>query len=205
MTYTMKSDPHEPDQIMQLFSTVKCRPKVPANSLFCRLQNSTTVMSHKDGNMTREVETAQMFEINFDERGGVGGLVIEPPSHMEIVNVIRKIANQFNVGADLKRKIGMSQFMARENSSMGDCATVYTIANEEVETDATEEGETDFRLVLLPMPDAEPGTILTIEKSRMGCINPPRYVDFATGILKMVCARRLILCLFFFFFSILSN
>nr|XP_012221462.1 PREDICTED: uncharacterized protein LOC105671684 isoform X1 [Linepithema humile] len=183
MTYTMKSDPHEPDQIMQLFSTVKCRPKVP-DSLFCHLQNSTTVMPHKDGNMTREVETAQMFEINFDERG-VGGLMIEPPSHMEVVNVIRKIANQFNVGADLKRKIGMPQFMARENSSMGDCATVYTITDEAIETDATEQGDTDFRLVVLLMPDAKPGTILSIEKSRIGCINPPRYVDFATGILKM--------------------
>jgi len=201
MTYTMKSDPHEIDQIMQLFSTVQCRPKVP-DSLFCRLQNSTTVMPHKDGNMTREVETAQMFEINFDERG-VGGLVIEPPSHMEVVNVIRKIANQFNVGADLRRKIGMPQFMARENSSMGDCATVYTITNEEIETeDGAEEGDdTEFRLVVLT-PDAKPGTSLLIEKSRMGCINPPRYVDFVTGILKMVRARPHVILSVIYFISL---
>lgn len=189
MTYVIKSDLMEPVSNMQLISTVKCRPKVSENSLLCCLQNSTTTMSMKKDNTTREINTEQMFEIKFNERG-VESLLIEPPSRMEVVNFIRKIANQLSVGADMKRKIGMSQFMARENTSMGDCATMYRITREELpETlgtlDAAEDA--DFQLVVLPMADARPGTTLTIDKSRIGCINPPRYVDFSVGTLKMVC------------------
>lgn len=188
MTYVIKSDPTEPVGTLQLISSVKCRPKVPENSLLCCLQNSTTMVSVKKDNTTRELETEQMFEIKFNERG-VESLLVETPTRMEVVNFIRKIANQLSVGADMKRKIDMSQFMARENTSMGDCATMYRITREESpetlqQLDVAE--DTDFQLVVLPMADARPGTTLTIEKSRIGCINPPRYVDFSVGILKMV-------------------
>lgn len=184
MTYVMKSDPMEPTGTIQLISTVKCRPKI-LDSLLCRMENSTTMMLFKNDNTTRQIDTEQLFEIKFNERG-VQGLLIESPSRNEVVNFIRKIANQFSLGVDMKRKISMPQFMARENTSMGNCATMYKITREEPETDTIEEEDTDFQLVVLPMVDARPGTILTIEKSRMGCINPPRYVDFSTGILKMV-------------------
>ncbi|XP_011136044.1 uncharacterized protein LOC105181155 [Harpegnathos saltator] len=191
MTYVIKSDPAEPAGTMQLMSSVKCQPKVSENSLLCRLRNSTTMMSLRKDNTSREVETEQMFEIKFNERG-VESLLIEPPSRMEVVNFIRKIANQLSVGADMKRKIGMPQFMARENTSMGDCATMYRITREELAESPPEPPESpelaedaDFQLVVLPMADARPGTSLTIEKSRMGCINSPRYVDFSMGILKM--------------------
>ncbi|XP_032673326.1 uncharacterized protein LOC116845110 isoform X3 [Odontomachus brunneus] len=190
MTYVIKSDPTEPVGNMQLISAMKCRPKVAENSLLCILQNSTTIMSLEKDNTrttTREIKTEQMFEIKFNERG-VESLLIEPPSRMEVVNFIRKIANQLSVGTDMKRKIGMSQFMARENTSMGNCATMYKITREELpETlDTLKVWEhADIKLVVLPMADARPGTTLTIEKSRMGCINSPRYVDFTIGILKM--------------------
>ncbi|XP_014478642.1 PREDICTED: uncharacterized protein LOC106746503 [Dinoponera quadriceps] len=186
LTYVVKSDLAVPDlaSIMQVISAMKCRPKELENSLLCRLQNST--MSVNKDNTSREIATEQMFEIRFSERG-VESLLIEPPTYMEVVNFIRKVASQLSVGADMKRKIGMSQFMSRENTSMGDCATVYRITRELPETSEPLEvaENADFQLVVLPMADARPGTSLTIEKSRMGCINPPRYVDFSMGILKM--------------------
>ncbi|XP_011688101.1 PREDICTED: uncharacterized protein LOC105450101 isoform X1 [Wasmannia auropunctata] len=182
ITYIMKPDPHQPIHKLQLISTIKCRPKTPDN-LFCHLYNLTESELFENHNMTREAQTEQMFEIKFNEHG-VEGLVIEPPSRMEVVNVLRKIATQFNVVVD-RRKIGMSQFMARENSTMGDCAAVYRITREEPETDTSEKIDNDFRLVILPLADAKPETTLLIQKSRMGCINPPRYVDFSRGILEM--------------------
>ncbi|XP_012531435.1 uncharacterized protein LOC105833891 isoform X1 [Monomorium pharaonis] len=177
----IKREPYEPIHKIQLISTVKCRPKMP-DSIFCHLNNFTESELFENHNMTREAQTEQIFEIKFNERG-VEGLVIEPPSRMEVVNVLRKIATQFNVVVD-QRKIGMSQFMARENSSMGNCAAAYRITRDELRTDPLEE-DTDFRLVILPLTDAKPGTTLSIVKSRMGCINPPRYVDFSRGILEM--------------------
>ncbi|XP_011172131.1 uncharacterized protein LOC105204663 isoform X1 [Solenopsis invicta] len=178
----IKPDPHEPIHKIQLISTVKCRPKMP-DSLFCHLNNFTESELFENHNMTREAQTEQMFEIKFNEHG-VEGLVIEPPSRMEVVNVLRKIATQFNVAVD-RRKIGMTQFMARENSSMGNCAAAYRITREELKMDTFEQGDGNFRLVILPLTDAKPGTTLSIVKSRMGCINPPRYVDFSRGILEM--------------------
>lgn len=139
--------------------------------------------------MTREAQTEQMFEVQFNEHG-VEGLVIEPPSRMEVVNVLRKIATQFNVIVD-QRRIAMSQFMTRENSSMGNCATAYRITREEPEDRDVREHvfkgiDTNSALVILPLRySAKPGTTLLIEKSRSGCINPPRYVDFSRGILEM--------------------
>lgn len=195
MTYVVKPDPNEPPGTIQLMSAIKCRPMV-SDSLQCRLANSTTTVLVKQ-NMTRAIETEQLFEIKFNERG-VAGLLIDSPSRNEVVNLIRKIANQFSLGADMKRKIAMSQFMARENTSMGDCATTYRITREERPAARTSPAATSpgddvapYRLVVLPMTDARPGTSLTIEKSRMGCINPPRYVDFSAGILKMVRAPLL--------------
>ncbi|CAL1685212.1 unnamed protein product [Lasius platythorax] len=187
MTYIMKTDPQEPVETMTLISELKCRPKA-ADNLFCHLQNSTIVNIGKNRNTTREVETEQMFEIKFNERG-VEGLIIEPPSRMEVVNILRKIANQFNVGVDWRKierisQAGEWQFMARENSSMGNCATVYKITREELKTNTVEEEHIDFRLIVLPMID-DAISNLSIEKSRIACINPPRYVDFSSGILKM--------------------
>jgi len=189
LTYIIKPDPHDPIHKIQLISTIKCRPKIP-NNLFCHLYNFTESELFENHNMTREAQTEQMFEIKFNEHG-VEGLVIEPPSRMEVVNVLRKIATQFNVVID-RRKIGMSQFMVRENSSMGNCAAAYRITREEHETDMIEKTNIDFRLVILPLTDAKPGTTILIEKSRMGCINPPRYVDFSRGILEMVRTRAYI-------------
>ncbi|XP_072766466.1 uncharacterized protein [Anoplolepis gracilipes] len=185
MTYMIKTDPHEPVGTMTLISKLKCRPKAVDN-LFCHLQNSTIVNLGRDRNTTREVETEQIFEIKFNERGGVEGLIIEPPSRMEVVNVLRKIANQFSIGVDRHKIERMSQFMARENSSMGNCATVYRITRGELKTNTVKEENIDFQLNVLPMTnDTKPISNLSIEKSRMGCINPPRYVDFSSGILKM--------------------
>lgn len=189
MTYIIKTDPHEPVETMTLISKLECRPK-QADDLFCHLQNSTIVNFGRNANRTREVETEQMFEIKFSERG-VEGLIIEPPSRMEVVNILRKIANQFSVGVDWRKIERISQFMARENSSMGNCATVYRIRRGEPKANAIEDGriDDDFRFVAPTMAaddDAKPASNLLIEKSRMGCINPPRYVDFSPGILKMV-------------------
>ncbi|KAL6265236.1 hypothetical protein P5V15_002018 [Pogonomyrmex californicus] len=179
ITYVIKSDPHEPINDMQLISTIKCRPKM-SNSLFCHLNNSTYLQLFKNHTFTREVTTEQMFEIKFNNRG-VEGLIIEPPTRMDVVNILRKIATQFNIVVD-PITIRMSQYMNRENSSMGDCATTYRITHEE--TDMPEKEDKDFQLVVMPLIDAELGT-LSIEKSRKRCINAPRYVDFSTGILKM--------------------
>jgi len=184
ITYVIKPDPHDHVQKIQLISTVKCRPKT-SDTIFCHLYNITISEIFENYNMTREAQTEQIFEIKFNEHG-VEGLVIEPPSRMEVVNVLRKIATQFNVIVD-RRNIDMSQFMARENSTMGDCAAAYKIMREEAEIDTIEEINTNFQLRILPLIDAKSGTTLSIEKSRMGCINPPRYVDFSRGILDMVC------------------
>lgn len=186
---------------MTLISELKCRPKA-ADNLFCHLQNSTIVNMRKNRN-TREVETEQMFEIKFNERG-VEGLIIEPPSRMEVVNILRKIANQFSIGVDWRKierisQAGEWQFMARENSSMGNCATVYKITRGELNT--VEEEHIDFRLIV-PMTD-DAISNLSIEKSRIACINPPRYVDFSSGILKMVCACEYIFYISFFSLYIL--
>lgn len=194
----VKPDPHEHIHKIQLSSTVKCRPKM-SDSLFCHLNNFTESDLFENHNMTREAQTEQMFEIKFNERG-VEGLVIEPPSRMEVVNVLRKIATQFNVVIDRRKINNMSQFMARENSSMGNCAAAYRITREELKTDTMEDA--DFRLVILPLTNAKPGTTLSIVKSRLGCINPPRYVDFSRGILEMVCTHacvcmHIIFALFF--------
>ncbi|XP_029165795.1 uncharacterized protein LOC114936688 [Nylanderia fulva] len=188
MTYMIKTDPHEPVETMTLISKLNCRPK-SADNLFCHLQNSTIVNFGRNPNTTREVETEQMFEIKFSERG-VEGLTIEPPSRMEVVNILRKIANQFSIGVDWRKIERISQFMARENSSMGNCATVYRIRRGELKTNTIgdEQVDDDFRFIastMLADDDAKPITNLLIEKSRMGCINPPRYVDFSSGILKM--------------------
>lgn len=190
---------------MTLISELKCRPKA-ADNLFCHLQNSTIVNIGKNRNTTREVETEQMFEIKFNERG-VEGLIIEPPSRMEVVNILRKIANQFSVGVDWRKierisQAGEWQFMARENSSMGNCATVYKITRGELKTNTVEEEHIDFRLIILPMTD-DAISNLSIEKSRIACINPPRYVDFSSGILKMVCACEYIFYISFFSLYIL--
>lgn len=192
MNYAIKTDTHDLVTNMRLASTVKCRPK-DSEILFCRLQNSTTMVSTllMDRNMTREIETAKTFAIKFNERG-VESLLMETPFPIQVVTIVRKIANQLSVGVDLnERKISMSQFIARENTSMGDCATRYRIERKESQSnDKDKDNEwiatTGYWTRVLSMTDARPSETVLIEKSRMGCVNTPRYLDYATGILKMV-------------------
>lgn len=199
----IKTDPDEPFGKTTIISKLKCRPKTMDN-IFCHLQNSTIVNCEKDHTMIREVKTEQMFEIKFNEHG-VENLIIEPPSRMEIVNLLRKIANQFSISVDRHKIERMSQFMARENSTMGNCATVYSITREEL-TNTIEKENIGFRFIVLPMADnAKSISNLTIEKSRIDCINPPRYVDFSTGILKMVCAYKYIFVFFYIFYSLITK
>lgn len=190
MNYAIKTDTHDLVTDMRLTSTVKCRPK-DLDILFCHLQNSTTMVSHlSDRNMTREIETEKTFAIKFNERG-VESLLMETPFPIQVVTIVRKIANQLSVGVDLnERKISMSQFVARENTSMGDCATRYRIERKESQSN-DEEKDTEwiansgYWTQVLSMTDARPSDTVFIEKSRMGCVNTPRYLDYATGILKM--------------------
>ncbi|XP_077278277.1 uncharacterized protein LOC143906230 [Temnothorax americanus] len=180
ITYILNFHEHHKPEQVQLISTVKCRPKMPDN-LFCYLTNFTESDNY---NITREILARGTFEIKFNKHG-VKGLIIDLPlSNTVIVNILRKIANQFNVIVD-QGKIGMSQFTTRENSSMGNCATTYDITREKLETDTLEKENADFRLVILPLADAKPGTTLSIEKSRTECINSPRYIDFTMEILEM--------------------
>ncbi|XP_032673466.1 uncharacterized protein LOC116845175 [Odontomachus brunneus] len=192
LTVVIKSDldPAEPIGNMELISAMKCRPMVAENSLLCIVQNFKTNVGLKtleEENTTHEIKTEKMFKIKFNERG-VESLLIESPSRIQIVDLIRKFANQLSVGVDMG-KIGMSHFTGRENISMVNCTTTYKITREELpktlETHMT--NNADFQLVVLPMADARPGTSLTIEKSRMGCNNSPRYHrESPVGTLKMV-------------------
>jgi len=179
ITVIAKPSSHKPIQHYELISTIKCRPKMP-DSLFCYCSNSTSVALLKNRNITdQEIMTEQMFEIKFNEYS-VEGLVIEPSSDMDVVTILRKIASQFNVVVN-RDQIISSHFIARENSTIGDCATMYVITHEESETDTLEEEEDDFRLVVLPLSDENSGTTLSIEKSRMEC----KSLDAFSGRLTM--------------------
>ncbi|XP_011631342.1 uncharacterized protein LOC105423330 isoform X1 [Pogonomyrmex barbatus] len=180
ITYEIKAELHEHIDTVQLISTIKCRPKMP-DSLFCHLHNFTTLTHINNYNVTRKEITEKMFEIKFNERG-VEGLMIEPPFRMIIVNIIRKIATQFNINP---RAIPLIGFVTRENSAMGNCTTLYWITRQEPKTDTFRDGNTECRFLILPLANAKPGTTLFIKKIRGRCINPPQYIDFSTGIFKM--------------------
>ncbi|XP_032673325.1 uncharacterized protein LOC116845109 [Odontomachus brunneus] len=173
---------------IQLISAMKCQPKAAENTLLCILQNSTEIMSRHEDNTTREIKTEQIFEIKFNEQG-VESVLIESPSNWQSVDIIRKIAKQLSVDADMNRKIGVSQFMVPEVTSFGNSVmTMYKITREELpetlETLDVTKG-VDFQLVVLPMADGRPRTTLTIEKSRMGNIILPRSFFGFTGTVKM--------------------
>lgn len=117
--------------------------------------------------MVRKVKIEQIFEIKFNAYV-VEDLIIEPPSHMEIVNLLRKIANQFSIDINKRKFERTLQFMARENSSMGNCATVYSITHGKLTTNTIEKKNIGFRLIVLPMADdGKSISNLTIEKSQI--------------------------------------
>ncbi|XP_011860895.1 PREDICTED: uncharacterized protein LOC105558020 [Vollenhovia emeryi] len=180
MSFVLTPDRHGPVQNVRRINTLSCRPKTP-DHLFCHFNNGTEMASVKNQHMSKESEMEEKFEIKFNERG-VEGVIVEPNTHEEMVNVIRKIATQFNVAVD-RSKIDMSHFTVREDSSMGNCSTMYSVTRGKAET----ERGGDFRLAILPLTDAKKrGTTLSIEKSRTECINPPQHVGFTKAKLEMV-------------------
>ncbi|XP_011874755.1 PREDICTED: uncharacterized protein LOC105565841 [Vollenhovia emeryi] len=161
-----------------LMNTLHCRPKMP-DHLFCSLRNETEVNFVTNRTKKRTTRPENMFEMKFN-RKGVEGLIYDP-HHMKYVNLQRRIANQFSVLVR-PNKIGKPHFTAKENSSIGNCATEYNITREEPETDAHENGGTDFRLEILQLADDKPGTTLLIEKSRSDCINLPGDNEVNVGV-----------------------
>ncbi|XP_011860905.1 PREDICTED: uncharacterized protein LOC105558028 [Vollenhovia emeryi] len=153
----LKPAHHRPVQYYEEIATVNCRPKMP-DHLSCHFNNATQMDSIKNNNASHVLHMEEKFEIKFNERG-VEGVIVEPNTLADTVNVIRKFATQFNVAVD-RSNIGMSHFMVRENSSMGNCATTYSVAHEKPGTDT----EADFRLV---------------------CIDSPRHFEVSNSILEM--------------------
>ncbi|XP_011860893.1 PREDICTED: uncharacterized protein LOC105558018 isoform X2 [Vollenhovia emeryi] len=178
ISFILKPEHHRPVEYYQVIATINCRPKMP-DHLSCHFNNATQMDSIKNNNASHVLHMEEKFEIKFNERG-VEGVIVEPNTPADTVNVIRKFATQFNVAVD-RSNIGMSHFMVRENSSMGNCATTYSVTHENPGTDT----EGDFRLVVLPLADAKPGTTLSIEKSRTECIDSPRHFEVSDAILEM--------------------
>ncbi|XP_011874758.1 PREDICTED: uncharacterized protein LOC105565843 isoform X2 [Vollenhovia emeryi] len=171
ITYDITPEPPAPvdnsrqevDNI-QLIATLNCRPK-HNDHLFCQVKNATEITN--DNRNEQGLKYALMdraFEIVFNERG-VEGLIIDV-THTQAVDLVRKIANQFNVLSN-RSKIDEWQFYTREGTAMGDCWTAYRISREEPATEEFKIAGTDFRFVILPFVDMKPGTAFSITKTRM--------------------------------------
>nr|XP_012221460.1 PREDICTED: uncharacterized protein LOC105671682 [Linepithema humile] len=169
---------------VRLFMTMKCRPKIP-NRLLCLILNSTYTDSYRGllQSLTRTTSFPS-FEIKYNKRG-IESLLINSTfvnANEGKFNVIKRIANQLNLGVNLKRNRDTSRFKGVENTSMGICTTRYEISRNESETEPVKEN-IDFTLFVLPMTDAKPGTTVSIEKYRTRCINSPRRLY--SRVLKM--------------------
>ncbi|XP_011860887.1 PREDICTED: uncharacterized protein LOC105558016 isoform X1 [Vollenhovia emeryi] len=178
ISYIVKPEPDGPLVSYQMINTVNCRPKMP-DHLSCHYNNGTILQFVENNNTSEEWHMDEMFEIKFNERG-VEGVIVEPNTDEEMVDVIRTFASLFIVAVD-RSKIDMSHFMMREYSSMGNCATTYSVTHEKPETSTTG----DFRLVVLPLVDAKSGTTLSIEKSRTECIDVPRRLEKLNATLEI--------------------
>ncbi|XP_011874756.1 PREDICTED: uncharacterized protein LOC105565842 [Vollenhovia emeryi] len=173
ISYIANLDHEERKQSYQLLTTLSCRPKRP-DHLFCQFQNVTQLSRNfaKNGVSTLGGRAKHMFEIKFNERG-VESLIVDQTITRIVMDVVRKIANQF-IMLVYPSNIGKWEFTVSENTTMGDCTTKYNITREKPETDKLERGNTKFQLVNLLMADIEPGTALFIDKSRKNCTKSPR-------------------------------
>lgn len=179
-------------ETVQLFLTMKCCPKVP-NRLLCQLWNFTYAESYKDYRSSKWTTHKNiLFEIKYNKHGVESILINSMYAIEENLNLIKRIADQLNLGVSLKFS-NDTHFENAENTSMGNCMTRYEIKREKSDTGLVN-GNTDFHLFMLPaLADTVPGTTISIEKHRRRCVNVPRrmylYRRLSYQVLKMVCVN----------------
>lgn len=190
LTYEMRvDDTLEAIISLNLSSTIQCRPKDP-EILLCRLNNMSGEADIMGRKMTEDINSDRTFGIKFNERGVEA--VLDQPGDIRILDIIRKIANQFSINVDLIRRSNVRpavQFMDKEKTSMGDCVTTYVIEREEHQPNAIRKNDGHFQLKVLPMPAVKPGEIhLSIGKNMRECIDKPESIFLLKdGVFEMVC------------------
>ncbi|XP_023290162.1 uncharacterized protein LOC105699708 isoform X2 [Orussus abietinus] len=155
-------------------SNLKCQPK-GTSTLSCHLEGPemTNLESYiSEGTRVVTYESSETldigeeaFEMNFD-RNGVESLLVDKSVSPWTLGIIRLIAGQLHVGADLaNRPDGV--FEDREVGYAGDCATTFDITRYACDRVGSSESweKPDFVLVLPDVVVPE-GNVLEIEKTR---------------------------------------
>ena len=127
---------------------LKCRPN-PQNSLslICKTENTNIIRIHPQGFHTSGLEVYKnisyapiglgrdQFQINFNKEG-IENYILENtkrPSQAAVIDMIRLIANQLSIGADLEKQGFDNQFKKMENFTVGECETEFQVNRKPIE------------------------------------------------------------------------
>jgi len=125
----------DPIQTTQYNATVSCyyyQPIYQPNSLYCVLRFVHIFTTVTRDNITMEITNMQFndfdwFQIKFNNHGVEEILVNETTNRKDI---IKDIANLFDIGNDLTNKVLLprTSFVAGEKTVIGSCSTTYNIS-----------------------------------------------------------------------------
>ncbi|XP_043483632.1 uncharacterized protein LOC122512070 [Leptopilina heterotoma] len=161
-----------------------CRPK-NSDALSCHLQVPETCKTTNEKELNKINCTSfnpDEFEIKFNKSGVESLLVQKNISNLHL-NIIKELANQLSIGANLYEKLNEKNFEAKENLTIGECKVNFKINHAPREQNSRK--DVSFKLDILPFPDKISKDNLEIEKSRnlKDCTNFVNYVwgNYGTG------------------------
>ncbi|XP_051162584.1 uncharacterized protein LOC127282409 isoform X3 [Leptopilina boulardi] len=117
-----------------------CRPKDLKN-LICRTEETKIIRIHPEGFYTSDIDISKNdsyslfgmgrdnFQIKFN-RQGIENYIFDDtkrPSSEFVIDMIRLIANQLSIGADLEKQHYQGNFEKMENFTIGNCETNFQI------------------------------------------------------------------------------
>ena len=174
---------------------LKCRPQ-DAQNLICKTEETKIIRIHPKGFNSSGMEIYQNesyspyglgrdnFQIKFNKEG-IESYILENtdrPAQVWIIDMIRLIANQLSIGADLENRRNDEQFKKLENFTVGECETEFKITRKQIDSKQNQK-ELKFKIVSTLASkqfDFSPEEKIEIEKRR-NIQNCPRRKEYFFG------------------------
>ena len=132
----------------RLSGKLKCRPHPQDSlSLICRTEDTRIIRIMPEGFYTSGLQVYKNesyspmgigrdnFQIKFNKEG-IESYILEDtkrPSQVLIIDMIRLVANQLSIGADLEKQRFNNHFKKLENYTVGECETEFSISRKPIE------------------------------------------------------------------------